>query len=129
MRLKSDDYIVGISSSGVEDKDKLMLNVSANGLGKFSALSSYRIQGRGGSGIKTMKINKKTGRLVIAQVIDRKERESKDLIATSREGLVIRTPLKKIPIISRNTQGVKIIRLKEGDSVSSGDIIGIEKEV
>lgn len=128
MRLKSDDYIVGISSSGVEDKDKLMLNISANGLGKFSALSGYRIQGRGGSGIKTMKINKKTGLLVLAQVVDREEREKKDLIATSREGQVIRTPLKKIPIISRNTQGVKIIKLKDGDSVSSGDIIDTEKE-
>ncbi len=128
MRLKSDDHIVGISSSGIEDKDKLMLNISANGLGKFSALSSYRIQGRGGSGIKTMKINKKTGQLVLAQVVDKNERESKDLIATSLEGQVIRTPLKKIPIISRNTQGVKIIKLKEGDSVSSGDIIDTEKE-
>mgnify|MGYP000985159459 CR=1 FL=1 len=128
MRLKSDDYIVGISSSGVDDKDKLMLNISANGLGKFSALSGYRIQGRGGSGIKTMKINNKTGKLVLAQVVDRSERENKDLIATSLEGQVIRTPLKKIPIISRNTQGVKIIRLKDGDCVSSGDIIDTEKE-
>jgi len=128
MKLKEKDYIVGISIAQEKENKGLLLNISENGIGKFSRLSEYRKQKRGGSGIRTLRVTGKTGQLVMAQLTNVETRGKDDLILTSLEGQVIRTPMKKIPILGRNTQGVRIIKLNSEDKASSGDIIETEKE-
>lgn len=127
MRLKENDQIVGINTKSLEEEDGFLLTISENGIGKFSKLSDYRRQKRGGSGIRTMRVTEKTGSLVIAKFVTKAVRDSNDAILTSSGGQVIRTPLKKVSILGRNTQGVKIIKLNPGDKVASGDVV--EEEV
>ena len=79
-------------------------------------MKEYRLQSRGGSGIKTANVTAKTGELVYAKVLTGDE---EDLIVISRKGVVIRTSIESVPKISRSTQGVRIMRLDEGDLVVS----------
>ncbi len=129
MRLKENDSVVGMDIVSKDSLDPFLLNVSANGVGKFTKLKEYRTQGRGGSGIRTIKVTKKTGALVVGQIITKDQIAKKDLILTSLGGHVIRTPLSRIPILGRNAQGVRLLRLSEGDGVSSGDIIETEEVI
>ncbi|MCH7758988.1 DNA gyrase subunit A, partial [Patescibacteria group bacterium] len=124
MRLKPGDQIVGMDilhgSHQSIDKYKLLV-ITENGFGKMTELKNYRFQKRGGLGIKTAKINEKTGRIiggiVIIKVID-------DLLVISRLGQIIRLPLESVPIMNRSTQGVKLMRFKkEKDRVSSFNLI------
>ena len=89
--------------------------MSENGFGKKTKIGEYKVQKRGGSGIKTAKITEKTGKLVDSKVI----KEETELIAISRRGQVIRIDLDSVPSLSRATQGVKIMKLKAGDSIAS----------
>ena len=93
-----------------------LLVMSENGYGKQTSLSQYKVQKRGGSGIKTMEVTKKTGKLMAAKVLAGDEEE---IIAISRQSQVIRIDVKEIPSLSRQTQGVRIMKLREGDSVAS----------
>jgi DNA gyrase subunit A len=90
--------------------------MSSNGFGKKTSLKEYRVQKRGGSGVKTAKVTSKTGKLIVAKVLSGVEEE---LIAMSKKGQVIRTPLKEISSLGRQTQGVTIMRLRAGDSIAS----------
>lgn len=92
-----------------------LLIIMENGYGKRTELKEYRLQGRGGSGILTAKVTPKTGEIVASKVLT----EEEDLIVISRNGQVIRTEIKSIPILSRSTQGVRIMKLEEGDKVAS----------
>ena len=94
-----------------------LLAVMANGYGKRTKLSEYKIQKRGGKGILTAKITTKTGNLVSAHVVN--EIEDEEIIAVSRKGVVIRTTLKTISVLGRATQGVRIMKLESGDAVAS----------
>jgi DNA gyrase subunit A len=96
-----------------------LLVVTENGYGKRTDLGEYRLQGRGGTGIKTAKVTPKTGELVASKVLTTEE----DLIVISQRGQVIRTKISQIPKLSRSTQGVKIMRLEEGDRVASATCI------
>jgi len=93
-----------------------LLVVMENGYGKRTDVKEYRVQSRGGSGIKTANITSKTGDLVYARILNGEE---EDLIVISRKGQIIRTPVDSIAKISRSTQGVRIMRLEEGDKVAS----------
>lgn len=121
IRLKSKDEIVGmdvVSPELVKKKVLELLVVSKNGLGKRTEISEYKVQGRGGSGIKTMNITEKTGPLMSAQIINNTEEQ--DLLIISKNGQVVRIPLKSISTLGRATQGVRIMRFKEdGDCVAS----------
>ncbi len=121
MRLKSNDVIVGmdvVSPDLVKKKVLELLVVSKNGLGKRTEISEYKVQGRGGSGIKTMNITEKTGALINARIINNSVEE--DLLLISAKGQVVRTPLKTISSLGRATQGVRVMRFKaEGDYVVS----------
>jgi DNA gyrase subunit A len=99
-----------------DKKNGAFLTMSANGLGKKTALKEYKVQNRGGSGIKTAKVTPKTGKLIVAKVLSGDEEE---LIAMSKKGQVIRTALKDIPSLGRQTQGVTIMRLRSGDTIAS----------
>ena len=92
------------------------LTMSANGFGKKTDLGEYKVQKRGGSGVKTAKVTPKTGKLIVARVLTGEEEE---LIAMSKKGQVIRTALKDIPNLGRQTQGVTIMRLRSGDGIAS----------
>lgn len=125
MRLKSNDSVVGmdvVAPELVKQKVLELLVVSANGLGKRTEISEYKVQGRGGSGIKTMNITDKTGALISARIIN--NAEDQDLLLISMKGQVVRTPIKKISSLGRATQGVRVMRFKEdGDTVVNMTIL------
>jgi len=123
MRLKKDDVL--ISMDLISKKDSMdniqFLIVTENGLGKKTDLKFYKKQGRGGSGIKTLKVTPKTGKLVSSHVVDKSEEH--DLIVISKQGQTLRTPLGKISTLGRATQGVRIMTLDTGDKVATTTII------
>jgi DNA gyrase subunit A len=117
MKLEKNDKIIGVDVVKKDfAKDGYLLVMSANGLGKKTKLSEYKTQKRGGSGIKTAKVTSKTGDLIVAKILTGIEEE---LIAMSKKGQVIRTALKDIPSLGRQTQGVSVMRLRAGDGIAS----------
>ncbi len=114
--VKASDNIVGVGIIKKSDKDISFMVISENGLGKRSEIEEYKTQGRGGSGVKTFKITPKTGNVVAAGIVTE---EQSELIAMSKKGQVIRVEIDAVPVQSRSTQGVKIMRPREGDSVAS----------
>ncbi len=116
MKLGKSDEVISVDVVKKDKKDGSFLTMSANGLGKKTALKEYKVQKRGGSGIKTAKVTPKTGKLIVAKVLQGDEEE---LIAMSKKGQVIRTVLKDIPSLGRQTQGVTIMRLRAGDTIAS----------
>lgn len=96
-------------------KQAVFLTLSANGLGKKTEMAEYKVQKRGGSGVKTAKVTTKTGPLIVAKVITTEE----ELIAMSKKSQVIRTALDSIPTLGRQTQGVTVMKLRAGDGVAS----------
>jgi len=115
IKLSGGDLVVGagIVPKGVKSAELLVL--SSTGYGKKTALSEYKTQGRGGSGIKTMSITPKTKQLVCAIVIS----ALGELVAMSQKSQTIRTDLNEIPSLGRATQGVRVMKLREGDSLAS----------
>jgi len=107
-----------------QDKKDFLLVLTENGYGKKTLLSEYKTQGRGGSGVKIAHITAKTGPLVKIEIIAGKD----DLIVISKKGQVIRTKLNDIPKLGRDTQGVKIMKMKVGDSVASATCVEKEQE-
>ncbi|KKR32940.1 MAG: gyrase subunit A protein [Candidatus Falkowbacteria bacterium GW2011_GWF2_39_8] len=123
IRLKKADAVVGMGVIST-DKEKMkkyqVLTIMENGFGKRTALNLFKLQGRGGSGIITAKITDKTGKLVSAYVLNEELMHEKDLVVISEKGQVIRLPFKTVPLLGRDTQGVRLMRLKEGgDNVAS----------
>jgi len=106
-------------NSKLKGKNYLLV-VTENGFGKRSDLREYRLQGRGGTGIKTAKITPKTGEMIASMILTGEE---EDLIVISQKGQVIRTKISSIPMLSRATQGVRIMKLEEGDRVASATCI------
>ncbi|MDF1498235.1 MAG: DNA gyrase subunit A [Patescibacteria group bacterium] len=119
IRLKATSKVIGMDVIRDLKKEKtFILTVSENGFGKLSELKFYKVQHRGGSGIKTAIINSKTGLLVKSQVINENQL-GEDLLIISRKGQVIRIPFSNIAKSGRATQGVRIMRLASGDKISS----------
>ncbi len=116
MKLRNVDTLVGMDIIRKGETDRELLILSQNGFGKRSDLGSYKVQKRGGSGIKTMKVTPKTGKLVSALVVSSAENED-DLILTSEKGIIIRVPLSSVPHLSRVTQGVRVMKPQSGDRV------------
>ena len=118
IRLKRDNRIIGMDIVNDSNKKGSVFCLAQNGTGKLTSLKNYKTQGRGGSGIKTIKITKKTGRLAASFVIDPNnlpEEVKGDLIIISSQGQVIRLPLQSVPTLGRNTQGVRLMRLKDAN--------------
>ncbi len=120
IRLRKTDKVVGMGVVvASQTKNKQVLSVMSQGFGKRTDLSLYKIQGRGGSGIKTAKVTDKTGALTNAFVVDKEKMLDKDLIIISEQGQVIRLPFKTVSESGRDTQGVRLMRFKaEGDQVA-----------
>jgi DNA gyrase subunit A len=116
IRLKKGDLLVGADVVGSKEKEALLLVVTEQGFGKKTNVRHYRVQRRGGSGIKTAKVTNKTGNVVQAKVVGP---EVEGLIAISKKGQVIRTSLKEVSELGRATQGVRIMRLEPKDELAS----------
>jgi DNA gyrase subunit A len=86
----------------------------ANGFGKQTALTEYKVQKRGGSGIKTSKVTEKTGKVIATKMVDDTMEE---ILAFSKKGQAIKMPLKDIRTASRATQGVRVMNLEKGDEL------------
>jgi DNA gyrase subunit A len=120
MKLGSGDSIVGADVVPKGAKGLEVLVVSKNGYGKTTPTSEYKVQNRGGSGIKTVKVTPKTGVLIAAQIVSKTEGEGADeIVVVSQKGQVIRTALTEIPSLSRGTQGVRVMKLRDGDAIAS----------
>ncbi len=103
-----------------------LLIITAKGLGKSTNLEDYRLQARGGTGVKTANVTAKTGEVIGAKIIDQSSKG--DLILISKNGQTIRMDCQKIPSQGRATQGVYLMRLNSGDTVSSLSLVNIDDE-
>jgi len=115
IKLRKGDEVVGVDVVIDPNKAEIMV-MSSKGYGKRTKIGEYKVQGRGGSGIKTANVTEKTGALVIGCLVTDDHAE---LIAISKQGQVIRTGMGEIPTLSRATQGVRIMKLRAGDSIAS----------
>lgn len=122
IRLHKGDEVIGMGVAKTDKEKKRhyqILTIMAKGFGKRTDFSSYKLQGRGGSGIKTAKVTDKTGDITNAFLINADVMEGRDLIIISSKGQVIRTPFKAVSVLGRDTQGVRIMRFKDaGDQVA-----------
>lgn len=112
IRLKKDDYVVGAS---IAEEDKKLLVITENGYGKKTDLDEYRGQNRGGMGILTYKITDKTGKIAGMKTVT----DENDIMMITSDGVVIRMHTDEISTYSRNTQGVRLMRLADGVNVVS----------
>jgi DNA gyrase subunit A len=119
IELEKEDRVIGMV---VIRRDATLLVVSEKGFGKRSELSDYRVQKRGGKGIITLKRTDKTGALVALMEVQPED----ELMLITKHGVIIRQPVEGIRVISRNTQGVKVMNLDAGDTVV--DVARVVKE-
>ncbi len=123
MKLKdAKDTIVGTDIIAKDAKDMELIVLSQNGYGKRSALKQFKIQKRGGSGMKAMKVTPKTGDIVGALVTSMANIED-DIILTSKKGTIIRVPFKSVPLLGRVTQGVRVMKPQSADGVAAFTIL------
>ena len=118
MRLRPKDEIVGMDI--VTDPDQKLIAVSANGYGKATLVANFPVHKRGGVGIKVAAVTAKTGPIVAVHTLDPLARE---VIMMSTKGQAIRVATAEIPTLGRATQGVRIMKLAEGDTVASIGIV------
>lgn len=116
IKLGKGDEVIGAHVIKKDWKDAHLLTVSAAGYGKRTEISEYKVQGRGGSGILTSKVTTKTGPVMASQVVTDTEDE---VVAISKKSQVVRVDLEEIPVLGRQTQGVRIMKLRDGDSLAS----------
>lgn len=125
MKLGGGESIVSADVVAKGAKDAELLVVSRNGYGKTTPLKEYKVQNRGGSGIKAMNMTPKTGPVIAGRVIvkvlkgEEAERGQSEIVVASQKGQIIRTDLLEIPSLSRATQGVRIMKLRDGDAIAS----------
>ncbi len=116
MSIDEGDIVMSAQAIKKGDKESKLLIITENGYGKMTPLDEYKIQGRGGSGIKTVKVTDKTGKLITAKVVNDMEAQ---ILAVSKQSQVIKTELKTVAVSGRDTQGVRIMKLRDGDSIAS----------
>ncbi len=119
MKLGKNDEIVSAEVIAKGAKDREILIVTEDGYGKATPAKEYKVQNRGGSGIKTVKVTEKTGKVVCGIVISPEERAEGELVIMSKKGQVIKLPLKDVPVLGRDTQGVRVMKMRAGDSIAS----------
>jgi DNA gyrase subunit A len=112
MRLTRGGYVVGVETL---DDGVHLLAITERGFGKRTSVDEYPVHGRGGQGVKTLNITDKTGNVAACRMVT----PHMDLMIASRDGIVIRTKVESISLLGRNTQGVTVMRVGEGDQVAS----------
>ncbi|MBR3590133.1 MAG: DNA gyrase subunit A [Alistipes sp.] len=112
--IDDDNEVIGMIAIEPDSKEDVLV-LSENGYGKRTDLDEYRITNRGGKGVKTINVTEKTGKLISIQAVT----DDNDLMIINRSGLTIRTSVDQIRVAGRATQGVRVINLREGDSIAS----------
>ena len=112
--IDDDNEVIGMIAIEPDSKEDVLV-LSENGYGKRTDLDEYRITNRGGKGVKTINVTDKTGKLISIQAVT----DDNDLMIINRSGLTIRTSADQIRVAGRATQGVRVINLREGDSIAS----------
>jgi DNA gyrase subunit A len=118
------DTVVGMVVLEPDNKEQHVLVVSEKGYGKRSQIEDYRLTNRGGKGVKTINITSKTGYLVALKAVT----DNNDLMIITQSGTVIRVPVESIRVMGRATQGVRIINLRETDSIGSVTNVEVNEE-
>lgn len=113
INLSKGEQVVSMTIIKKDEKESQIVTISANGYGKRNLVDDFRLTSRGAKGVKAGTFNEKTGKLVGLKQVNIEQ----DLLIIADNGVIIRTPVKDISLISRNTQGVKIMRLKDGAKV------------
>jgi len=116
MDLTDGDYIVGME---IVEKEGLILSISESGYGKRTTLGDYRLTARGGKGVINMKCGPKVGKVIAILSV----REDTDLMIITRDGKIIRLESGEIRQAGRSTQGVRLVRMEEGDQVAAASVI------
>jgi DNA gyrase subunit A len=114
--LSKGDSVVSAGVIRKDAKNPRVMVISKNGYGKTTEAGEYKTQKRGGSGILTMKVTDKTGVVIAAKVVTD---EDEEIVAMSKKSQVVRVDIKEIPTLGRQTQGVRVMKLREGDSLAS----------
>ncbi|HYL38294.1 MAG TPA: DNA gyrase subunit A [Bryobacteraceae bacterium] len=121
MDLADGDYIIGAE---VVEKEGLILSISENGYGKRTELEKYRLTARGGKGVINMKVTPRIGKVVAILSV----KEDTDLMIITRDGKIIRIESGEIRQAGRSTQGVRLVRMEEGDQVAAASVIPEEEQ-
>jgi len=119
MKLGNGDRIMSADVLKDGAKDREILVVTENGFGKTTPAKEYKTQKRAGSGIKTLKMTAKTGPIVMGLIVTAEDKEEGELVIMSKKGQVIKLPLKQVPTLGRDTQGVKVMKMRAGDAIAS----------
>ncbi len=120
IRLDDDkDSVVGMIVVDPEDPRQTVLVLSEKGNGKRSLVDDYRVTNRGGKGVKTMNVNDKTGKLIAIKAVT----DDQDLMITTKKGVIIRIKMEDLRIMGRATQGVRVIRLNNGESIADVTVV------
>ncbi len=119
MKLSKGDMVVSADVFNKDEKKTEVLIVTQQGYGKATPAKEYKTQKRGGSGIKTAKVTSKTGEVVCGIVLREDEKNDGELVIMSQKGQVIKLPLKSVPTLGRQTQGVRVMKMREGDAIAS----------
>ena len=116
-----DDYVVDVEVITSEEKDKkhCLFTITENGMGKMTKIEGYPVQKRSGSGLKVAEVSSKTGNIVKAFLVGS---EHEDVIISTNDGQTIKLLLKDVPVLSRSTQGVILIRLNGNDKVATATL-------
>ncbi|MGH9486378.1 MAG: DNA gyrase subunit A [Terriglobales bacterium] len=121
MRLDEGDFIVGMEVAS--DPGQLILSVTEGGYGKRTSLSEYRLQSRGGSGVINLKTTARNGKVVAVMAVS----EAPEVMIISQQGKIIRCGSSSIREVGRASQGVRILRLEEGDQVAAASVLPPEE--
>lgn len=123
--LKKGDEVVSLNK--INDPVDQLLVVMENGLGKKTPVSAWSRQKRGGMGVKAAQVTQKTGDIVTAEIVDK---ESETLVMTSNKGQIIKINVVDVPTLQRQTQGVILMRVREGERVAAATVVSTkDKEV
>ena len=121
MKLDDGDVIIGMEISG--DPKQLILSVTEGGYGKRTPLEEYRLQSRAGSGVINLKVTPAKGKVVAVMAVS----EAPEVMIISQQGKIIRVPSSSIREVGRASQGVRILRLEEGDHVAAASVLPAEE--
>lgn len=116
IKLDKNDYVISADTVKKDAVEPALFVMTANGYGKRTKLDEYKVQNRGGSGILTANVTAKTGPVMAAKVVTN---DVEEVVAMSKKSQVIRVDLAEIPTLGRSTQGVRIMKLRDGDSLAS----------
>jgi len=119
----AEDEVVGMICIPKEKKMEVLV-VSENGYGKRSDIEDYRVTNRGGKGVKTLNVTEKTGKLIAIKGVT----DSDDLMIINKSGIIIRMAVSELRVMGRATQGVRLIKINEGDAIAAVTKVDVEEE-